>query len=152
MLGDALVEFRRGDLVITTDRRAIDPDAVLALLRGTAWARAMSRATLERAAANSVCFTLLDDSRLAGFARAVTDLSTYAYLTDVVVADSHRGRGLGRWLVECALAHPELQGLRRVALITRSATGLYERLGFGTDTGEATYMERRPPRPGANPG
>jgi ribosomal protein S18 acetylase RimI-like enzyme len=144
MLGDLPVEFRRGPLVVTTDRRAIDLDAALVLLRETPWARAMSRETLERAAANSVCFTLLEGERLLGFARAVTDLATYAYLTDVVVAESHRGRGLGRWLVECALAHPDMQGMRRVALITRNAVGLYTRLGFGTDTGDALYMERRP--------
>lgn len=146
MLEDRPVEFRRGGFRVTTDRREIDLDAALALVRTTAWARTMSREQLERAAANSVCFGLLDGGRLVGYARAVSDLATYAYWTDVVIAEGHRGRGLGTWLVECMLAHPDLQGLRRVALITRAAVGLYEKFGFGTDLGGATYMESRAPR------
>ena len=141
---DLPVEFRRDSLVVSTDRSRIDPDAVLALLRTTFWARDMRRDVLVRAIANSVSFVLLDDSALVGFGRAVTDLATYAYWTDVVIAPSHRGRGLGRWLSECMLAHPELQGLRRVALLTREAAGLYAAIGFTTGPGELIYMELRP--------
>ena len=93
---------------------------------------------------NSVCFALLDGTILAGFGRAVSDLATYAYWTDVVILSSHRGRGLGRWLSECMLAHPELQGLRRVALLTRDAAGLYCGIGFTEGPGSLVYMERRP--------
>jgi ribosomal protein S18 acetylase RimI-like enzyme len=140
---DLPVEFRRDSLVVSTDRRRIDPDAVLALLHTTFWASSMRRDVLVRAIANSVSFVLTDDNTLVGFGRAVTDLATYAYWTDVVIAPSHRGRGLGRWLSECMLAHPELQGLRRVALLTREAAGLYARIGFTTGAGELVYMEHR---------
>jgi ribosomal protein S18 acetylase RimI-like enzyme len=140
---DLPVEFRRDSLVVSTDRSRIDPDAVLALLHTTFWASSMRRDVLVRAIANSVSFVLTDDNTLVGFGRAVTDLATYAYWTDVVIAPSHRGRGLGRWLSECMLAHPELQGLRRVALLTREAAGLYARIGFTTGAGELVYMEHR---------
>jgi ribosomal protein S18 acetylase RimI-like enzyme len=93
--------------------------------------------------AHSICFGLLEGERLIGFGRVVTDLATYAYWTDVVVDVTYRGRGLGRWLVDTMLAHPELQGLRRVALLTRDARGLYEQLGFTTELGPRVYMERR---------
>jgi GNAT superfamily N-acetyltransferase len=66
----------------------------------------------------------------AGFARVVTDRATYAYLGDVYVETAHRGRGLGKFLVSCVVAHPELQGLRRWALATADAHGLYARHGF----------------------
>jgi GNAT superfamily N-acetyltransferase len=141
---DVAVEFRRDDMVVSTDRNRIDPAAVLTLLHSTFWAQGMTRDVLARAIANSVSFGLFDHSLLVGFGRAVTDLATYAYWTDVVIAPSHRGRGLGQWLSECMLAHPDLQGLRRVALLTRDAAPLYTRVGFTTGSGELVYMERRP--------
>ena len=60
----------------------------------------------------------------------MTDRATYAYLADVYVETAHRGRGLGKFLVSCVVAHPELQGLRRWALATADAHGLYARHGF----------------------
>jgi GNAT superfamily N-acetyltransferase len=144
MLGDLPTEFRRDPFYITTDRAQLDPDVLLALLRTTFWARDMEREVLVRAIQNSVSFGLFDGPVLAGFGRVVTDLATYAYWTDVVVAPSHRGRGLGRWLSECMLAHPELQGLRRVALLTRDAADLYQSVGFVQGPGPLLYMEHRP--------
>jgi GNAT superfamily N-acetyltransferase len=141
---DAPVEFRRGGLVVSTNRSRLDPEAVLQLLRGTFWARNMARDVLVRAIANSIAFGVFDGTTLLGFGRAVTDLATYAYWTDVVIAPTHRGRGLGRWLSECMLGHPELQGLRRVALLTRDAEALYRQVGFSSGPGELVYMELRP--------
>jgi GNAT superfamily N-acetyltransferase len=144
-MDDPPVEFHRGEFVVLTDRDRIDPDAALALLRTTFWARTMDRTVLVRAMANSICFGLLEEDRLVGFGRVVTDLGTYAYWTDVVIADEYRGRGLGRWLSDCMLAHPGLQGLRRVALLTRDAADLYAGVGFTEGPGTLIYMERRPP-------
>jgi len=131
-------------MLVSTDRSRMEPDAVLALLHTTFWAQGMTRDVLVRAIANSVNFALFDRSVLVGFGRAVTDLATYAYWTDVVIAPSHRGRGLGQWLSECMMSHPSLQDLRRVALVTRDAASLYARLGFTIGAGELVYMERRP--------
>jgi ribosomal protein S18 acetylase RimI-like enzyme len=116
---------------------------VLDLLRGTHWGAELSVPLMTRAIANSVAFGLYAGSELVGFGRVVTDLATYGYLTDVVVAEPHRGQGLGRWLTECILAHPELQGFRRLALVTRDAQALYVSLGFQVGAGERTYLERR---------
>jgi ribosomal protein S18 acetylase RimI-like enzyme len=150
VLDDRPAEWVRGDDRVTTDRAEVLrrlPDA-LALLHDTHWGGGLALDTLERAARNSVCFAVVAGDRLVGFARAVTDLATYAYLTDVVIAPGARGRGLGAWLVRCILAHPELQALRRVALLTRDAPGLYERLGFVIGAPpDRTYMERRAPAP-----
>jgi GNAT superfamily N-acetyltransferase len=143
-MDDTPVQFQRGDFVVTTDRRRMDPDAALALLHTTFWARDLSREVLTRAIANSVSFALFDRDRMIGFGRAVTDLATYAYWTDVVIAESHRGQGLGRWLSECMLVHPALQGFRRVALLTRDAARLYRQVGFTEGPGSLVYMERRP--------
>jgi len=143
-LTDPPVEFRRGEFTITTNRARIDPDAALALLHTTHWGGGMSRATLVRAIANSVSFGLFERNTLIGFGRAVTDLATYAYWTDVVIAPEYRGQGLGTWLSACMLDHPDLQKLRRVALLTRDAEHLYERAGFTVGAGSLIYMEHRP--------
>src|SRR5918993_605563 len=86
-MDDSPVEFRRGGFVVSTDRSRIDPDEALALLHTTFWAREMRRDVLARAISNSVSFALLEGERLIGFGRVVTDLTTYAYWTDVVIAD-----------------------------------------------------------------
>ena len=105
----------------------------------------MPRSTLERAVENSLTFGIYRDDEQVGFARVIADLATYAYLSDVFVVDAFRGRGLSKWLMECILAHPDLQGLRRFALFTRDAQGLYERYGFGPARGKSTYLERWEP-------
>jgi GNAT superfamily N-acetyltransferase len=102
---------------------------------------------LERGIANSLPFGLYaPDGSQAGFARAVTDRATFAYLGDVFVAGEHRGRGLGKFLVSCVLEHPELQDLRRWALATADAHGLYRRFGFGPPRQPEIHMviERAP--------
>jgi ribosomal protein S18 acetylase RimI-like enzyme len=145
-MDDTVVEQRRGVALLSTDRKRLDVDAVLDMLRATHWAHSMTRPVLERAIANSLCVAVYESDRTVAFARAVTDLATYAYLTDVVVADAFRGRGYGRWMVELFLAHPDLQGLRRIALLTRDAQRLYEPFGFTVGvSGGSTYMEIRSP-------
>jgi GNAT superfamily N-acetyltransferase len=130
-------------IAITTDATRIDADAALALLRETHWARQMSRDTLLRAMQHSVCFGVLDGTTLVGLARVITDRATFAYLTDVVIAPSVRGQGVAHRLMEEILRHPDLQGLRRFALITNDAMRLYEDFGFSVGSGALTYMERR---------
>ena len=142
-MNDQLVERHRDGLMLTTDRRRIDQRAVLAMLKGSHWGASVTADILSRAIENSVCVSVLEGERQLAFARAVTDLSTYAYLTDVIVAEKARGRGLGSWMVGAILSHPDLQGLRRFSLLTRDAQSLYERFGFTTRMATSTYMERR---------
>lgn len=102
--------FERGAFTITTDRTRIDLDAALELLRRTRWGGDMTQDLLAQAAIHSICFGVYEGASLVGFARVVTDLTTYGYLTDVVIDEARRGQGLGRWLVECILAHNRQPG------------------------------------------
>ena len=144
-MNDEPREWVRGQFVISTDRARLDLDAVHDYIRTSYWATGMPRDVFERAVENSLIFGIYEGSRQAGFARAITDRATYAYLSDVFVVEEYRGRGLSKWLMECVLEHPDLQGLRRFALFTRDAQGLYERYGFGPPRGASTYMERWTP-------
>jgi N-acetylglutamate synthase-like GNAT family acetyltransferase len=138
-------EWIRDDYIVSTDRRKLDIDLTHDYLARSYWAAGMPRVLLERAIANSLTFGIYYRDRQVGFARVITDLATYAYLSDVFVVEAHRGRGLSKWLMECILAHPDLQGLRRFALFTRDAQGLYEQYGFGPPRGKSIYMERWEP-------
>ena len=141
MLDDVPVTWTRGRRRVSTRRDLLPLDAALALLHDTHWGGTMSAPTLAVAVRGSICFGVYDSDRLVGFARAVTDLATYAYLTDVVIAPDVRGEGLGEWLMRCVRNHPDLQGLRRIALLTRDAARFYERLGFTRGSGDRTYFE-----------
>ncbi len=140
-MDDISIEFQRDRWLVSTDRRRLNLDAVLDMLRATHWGGDLTHATLERAVANSLCFGLYEGATQLGFARVVTDLATYGYLTDVVIVEGWRGRGLGEWLVECILAHPDLQRLRRLALLTRDSPDLYARFAFTPGPGSLGYME-----------
>ena len=118
------------DYEITSDPARFDLDAIHAFLSQTYWATGIPRATVERAIANSVCFSVLQDGAQVGFARMITDKATFAYLSDVYVLEAHRGKGLARRIMDAVRQHPELQGLRRQLLATRDAHGLYEKYGF----------------------
>jgi N-acetylglutamate synthase-like GNAT family acetyltransferase len=116
---------------ITCDRARIDVDAVHSFLTAESyWAKGIPREVVERAIANSLPFAALDGGTLVAFARVVTDRATFAYLADVFVIPSHRGRGISKRIVAAVLAHTDLQGLRRWHLATRDAHTLYEQHGF----------------------
>jgi GNAT superfamily N-acetyltransferase len=105
------------------------------------WAEGISMELVARSIACSLCFALFHAERQVGFARVVTDRATFAYLCDVYVLEEHRGRGLGKWLVEEVRAHRDLQGLRRFALVTKDAHRLYAGMGFQAPANPAGYME-----------
>ena len=131
----------KGQYSITTDPQKIDLGAVHAYLSRSFWAEGISKDIVARSLANSLCFGLFDGDVQVGLARVVTDRATYAYLCDVYVLESHRGHGLGKWLIETVMAHPDLQGLRRFQLVTRDAHGLYSRHGFAAPAHPERHME-----------
>ena len=127
---------------IDTDAARLDLAVIHRFLAASHWASGIPLPVLERAIARSLAFGLYRDGNQVGFARVVTDYATFAYIADVFVLPEERGKGLGRWLVETILAHPELQGLRRWLLGTRDAQGLYERCGFRVPAPPFAFMER----------
>ena len=119
----------------------MDLDAIHAYLTRSYWSEGIPRALVAKAMAGSLCFGLLDGGRQVGFARIITDAATYAYLCDVYVLEEYQGRGLGTWMMQELMTHPDLQGLRRFTLVTRDAHRLYEKCGFGALANPAGYME-----------
>ena len=129
------------------DPGRVDLDAVRDFLRTAYWSKNVPREVVAKAVEGSLVVGLYAaDGRQVGFARAVTDRATFAWIADVYVLESERGRGLGRFLVESLLAHPDLQGLRRVMLATADAHGLYRSYGFTDLADPSRYLvaQRKP--------
>ena len=125
------MEQARDGYVISDDPARLDRDLIHRFLSEESyWAPGIPRDVVERALDNSICFGVYADGEQVAFARAVTDQATFGYLADVFVVEAHRGHGLGQWLVEAVLEHPDLQGLRQFILGTWDAHGLYERYGW----------------------
>jgi GNAT superfamily N-acetyltransferase len=126
-----IVELRREDgYTISTDRARVDAAYVHRYLSESSyWAQGRSRATQDAAVAHSLCFGLYQGETQVGFARVVTDYATFGWLCDVFVDEAHRGRGLGKWLIESIVAHPQLHSIRRLMLATRDAHELYRHYG-----------------------
>ena len=123
-------EWRRENYLISTDRGRLDRSVIHRFLEGSYWAKGISREIVDRCIENSLCFGLYDRDCQIGFARIISDFSTFAYLADVFVLESARGQKLGVWLIETVMSHPQLQGLRRWMLATADAHGLYRKFGF----------------------
>jgi len=136
----AVTEWRRDAYTISTDSDRLDLTAIHAYLRESYWAAGIPREKVERSIRNSLPFGLYEGNTLIGFARVITDFATFAYVADVFVLPSHRGRGLGVWLMEVVRAHPGLQKLRRWVLATRDAHELYRKTGF-TEVDPGRFMK-----------
>ncbi len=142
-----ITEASRPDgYVVSSDPARLDLAAVHAYLTRSYWSEGISADVVARAAAGSLCFGLYaPDGAQVGYARFITDRTTYAYLCDVYVLEAHRGRGLARWMIEQALERPDLAGLRRLVLVTRDAHELYRKLGFRALARPEGYMELHRP-------
>ncbi len=125
-----IYEWERGSATVSTDRDRLDLVMVHEFLTTAYWSPGVSAETVQRSIEHSMPFGVFEHKRQVGFARVISDQTTFAYLADVFVVPELRGQGLARFLLECILAHPDLQQLRRWALFTRDAHGLYEQVGF----------------------
>ncbi len=149
----AVMEYRRLEFAISTSPERLNLDAIHDFLTNCYWAKGIPRDVVARSIERSLCFGIYDESpRLArdarhgapvqvGFARVISDFATIAYVGDVFVLESHRGRGLGKWLMQCIMEHPALQNLRRWILTTKDAHGLYSQVGFTPVKSPERFME-----------
>ena len=142
-----VTEYRRAEYLISTDKAKLDIAMIHDYLsRRSYWAEGRPLAVVEKSIQHSLCYGRYAGAQQVGFARVVTDYATFAWLCDVFVLESHRAMGLGKWLIECVTAHPELRDLGVFILATRDAHGLYRRYGgFEEFRAPERWMAR--PRP-----
>jgi GNAT superfamily N-acetyltransferase len=135
-------EWQHGDYLITTDKERLDIATIHGFLTTSYWAAGIPIETVKRSIEHSLNFGLFQGAQQIGFARLITDYTTFAYLADVFILEPYRGRGLSKWLMQVIIAHPDLQGLRRWTLFTRDAHRLYRQVGFTSLPNPERAMER----------
>jgi GNAT superfamily N-acetyltransferase len=138
------VEYRLDGFAISTDRNRLDLVVIHDYLSHSSyWAQGRELAVVEKSIENSLCFGVYQGTEQVGFARVVTDYATFAWLCDVFILGIYRGQGLGKWLIECVVDHPDLRALRLFLLATRDAHELYRRYGgFDSLLGSEKWMIR----------
>jgi GNAT superfamily N-acetyltransferase len=135
--------WQDGDYEISTDKMRLDAGAIHAFLVEAYWSKGRPIDRVRRSIEHSLCFGLYHGQEQIGFARVVSDFTTFAYIADVYVVESHRGRGLGKRLMQCIMDYEELQGLKRWILATADAHGLYSHFGFTSLVTPERFMEKR---------
>lgn len=108
----------------------VDWERVQQWLASSYWTPGISLERVKRGAENSALVVSVHGPEgQVGYARVISDRSRFAYLCDVWVEAAHRGRGLGRWMVQAALDHPDFATVNWL-LATVDAHGVYTELGF----------------------
>ena len=142
-----IFETHRDQFTISANPARLDMDVICDFLSRSYWAKTRPRARTELAIVNSLVFGMYDGAKQIGFARVVTDYSIVAYLCDVFIHEDYRGQGLGKWLIETILAHPDLKEVRRWLLATDDAQSLYQRYGFDALPEPEKWLQRFRPFP-----
>jgi GNAT superfamily N-acetyltransferase len=143
-----MMETHRNQFTISTDPSRLDMNAVYDFLSRSYWAKTRPHERTDVAFANSLVFGLYDENHQIGMGRVVTDFSIVAYLCDVFIHEDYRAHGLGKWLVQSILEHPDLKHIRRWLLATDDAHGLYRQFGFEQLSDVEKWMRRLRPFPG----
>jgi GNAT superfamily N-acetyltransferase len=134
-------QFTNGDYQISTDKSLLDFEVIHNFLKTSYWSENIPMEIVRSAAENSLAFGIYHQNHQVGYARIISDFTTFAYLADVFILESERKKGLSKWLMECIMSIPELQGLRRWSLATRDAHGLYAQFGFNPLKTPESFME-----------
>lgn len=137
-----ILETHRDPFTISTDPARLDIDAICDFLKRAYWASTRPRERTERAIRNSLVFGVYDGEAQIGVARVVSDYSIFAYLCDVFIHEDYRAHGLGKWLIQTILEHPDLREMRRWLLVTNDAHGLYRQFGFATIEDPEHWMQK----------
>jgi len=125
------VEWQKDGFLVSTDPGKLDLGYIHDFLsQDSYWAEHIPLETVKKSIEGSICFGMYDSGRQMGFARVISDQATFGYLADVFIDEAYRGLGLGVWLMETIMSHPQLQGFRNWQLATRDAHAFYEKFGF----------------------
>jgi ribosomal protein S18 acetylase RimI-like enzyme len=140
-----LMEWKRDNFTVSCDTERLSLSVITSFLAESYWAKGVPSDVVEKSIRHSLNFGLFDRDQQIGYARVVSDHSTFAFLGDVFLLPEYRGSGLGKWLIQCVVKHPELQNLRRWLLATKDAHALYRQFGFTDLNNPNVLMEIHDP-------
>jgi GNAT superfamily N-acetyltransferase len=125
------INIQHGEYLITTDKKLLRPAQIHKWLSEESyWSPGIPFETVKGAFDNSFTIGILHGDEQVGYARLITDYTTFAYLADVYITDAHRGKGLSKTMMQILFDQAWVKKLRRVMLATRDAHELYVKYGF----------------------
>jgi N-acetylglutamate synthase-like GNAT family acetyltransferase len=127
---EKFLEYQKDGFTISTNPGLLDINMIHDFVSQSYWARGIPKELVIKAIRHSFCFGLYDQGKQVGFARLITDFATEAEICETFVLEPYRGRGLGKWLMECVISCPSLQGIRTLSLGTADAHDFYKQVGF----------------------
>lgn len=140
-VGKKSQHWQRDDYQLHDSFPLFDVPYIHQFLTNSYWAKGRSLETIVQSMQHSHCFGLFHADKQIGFARVITDYSTFAYLADVFVAESYRGKRLGKWMVDHIVNAPIFTNCNWL-LKTLDAQGLYQQLGFSKAKASPEIMEK----------
>jgi len=142
--------WKMTDFTISTDKAILDFNIIHGFISNESyWGLGRSQEAMEKAMNNSAyCFGVYHESNgvkeQIGFARVISDLATFGYIADVFILRDYRGKGLGKWLIETIVNHPELKTLTKLILFTRTPDFYSDSMFQIFDqTSQIKFMERK---------
>ncbi|MBL7890394.1 MAG: GNAT family N-acetyltransferase [Bacteroidia bacterium] len=136
-------EYQKEQYLVSSDPSKLDLQVIHGYLSRSYWAEDIPFETVKRSVEHSLCFGVYNGKKQIGFARVISDYTTFAYLADVFILEEERGKGLSKFLMECILKHKELHGLRNFSLMTQDAHSLYARYGFKNIPKPENFMAKK---------
>lgn len=140
--------WRMDNFMISTEPALLDFEGIHSFISlESYWGLGRSRELMAKAMANSAyCFGVYHESdgarKQIGFARVVSDLATFGYLADVFILTEYQGKGLGKWLIQTIVNHPELKVLKRLTLLTDDPDFyINSRFNIFDQTSQTKFME-----------
>jgi GNAT superfamily N-acetyltransferase len=119
-------------LEISSDKIQLDIPVIHQFLTHSYWARGIEISDVEKSIEHSMCIGAYIGMQQVGFARLITDYTTFGYLADVFVLEAYRGQGIASAMISWLLEQPETQQLRRILLATKDAHPLYSSFSFSS--------------------
>jgi len=119
------------DVTVKTGRENMDVEVIHKYLsQYSYWAKGISYELVENSLSNSFCVGAFIGEKQIGFARVITDYSTFAYLADVFVLPEFQGKGVAKKMLSHIFEQSWTKRLRKIMLGTRDAHGLYRQFQF----------------------
>ncbi|WP_338353401.1 GNAT family N-acetyltransferase [Thalassolituus oleivorans] len=91
---------------------------------------------------SQICIGVLEvDQNLIGFVRVLTDFTFKALIFDVIVEESYRSRGVGKYLIELVKSHKRLARVKHFELYCLpELVPFYRKQGFTTEVGGVALL------------
>ncbi|WP_050180546.1 GNAT family N-acetyltransferase [Domibacillus robiginosus] len=123
------MKWSKGEFIVSDEISLMNINTVSYLLSSTYWASKRTKEAIENSMKNSISFGVYHHNKQIGFARVVTDKAVFSWVLDVVIDERYRRNGIGQWLMECILEHPEITHTK-FALATSDAHDFYKKFNF----------------------